>query len=75
MNKCMRAKSWLCALVLAVAFRSRADAVKLTAGAGSATDDEWAYYGRDAGGMRYSPLTQTEYSWHSQCWLCAYRIL
>ena len=23
-----------------------------------ATKDDWAYYGHDAGGMRYSPLTQ-----------------
>src|SRR6266852_5958115 len=59
MNKRMRAKSWMwCVFVLAVAFRSTADAVKVTAWAGSALDDEWAYYGHDAGGTRYSPLAQ-----------------
>src|ERR1700674_2729996 len=44
--------------VLAVVFGVAADAGKTTAWAGGATDDEWAYYGHDAGGMRYSPLTQ-----------------
>src|SRR5690242_12373319 len=59
MNKRVRAKSWLwCVFVLAAAFRSTADAGKVTAGAGRAMDDEWAYYGHDAGGMRYSLLEQ-----------------
>jgi quinoprotein glucose dehydrogenase len=59
MNKCTRAESWLwCAFALAIALGSSADAVKITAWAASAADDEWAYYGHDAGGMRYSPLTQ-----------------
>jgi quinoprotein glucose dehydrogenase len=59
MNKSKRATSWFwCAFALAVAFGSSAGAVKTTAGAESATDDDWAYYGHDAGGMRYSPLTQ-----------------
>jgi quinoprotein glucose dehydrogenase len=59
MNKCKRTMSWLwCALALAVALGLNASSVKITAWAGRAADDEWAYYGHDAGGMRYSPLTQ-----------------
>jgi len=54
---CVKVGLWsLC--VLAVVFGVAADAGKTTAWAGGATDDEWAYYGHDAGGMRYSPLTQ-----------------
>jgi quinoprotein glucose dehydrogenase len=44
--------------VLAVMFGVAARAGKTTAPAGGATDDEWPYYGHDAGGMRFSPLTQ-----------------
>jgi len=58
-NKYLRAKSWLwCVFVLAVVLGSSPGAVKTTAWAESATDEDWAYYGHDAGGMRYSPLTQ-----------------
>jgi quinoprotein glucose dehydrogenase len=59
MKKWMRVKNWLsCVCVLAVAFGATADTGKIAAGAGTATNDEWTYYGHDAGGMRYSPLAQ-----------------
>jgi quinoprotein glucose dehydrogenase len=51
-------KSWLwCACVLAIAFAAKADAGKMAASDG-AKDDDWAHYGHDTGGMRYSPLAQ-----------------
>jgi quinoprotein glucose dehydrogenase len=51
-------KSWLsCVCVLAIAFAAKAGARKMAAPEHS-KDDEWAYYGHDAGGMRYSPLAQ-----------------
>ena len=49
----------LCFLcVLAVAFGAAAHVRRANAGTGSAADGEWPYYGHDAGGMRFSPLTQ-----------------
>jgi quinoprotein glucose dehydrogenase len=49
----------LCFLsVLAVALGVAANARWTKSAAGSATDNEWPYYGRDAGGMRFSPLAQ-----------------
>ena len=54
-----RVKVGLCSLcVLAVVFGVAADAGKTTTQAGGATDDQWPCYGHDAGGMRFSPLTQ-----------------
>jgi len=51
-------KSWLwCACVLAIAFAAKADATKMAASP-DAQDDGWPHYGHDAGGMRYSPLSQ-----------------
>jgi quinoprotein glucose dehydrogenase len=44
--------------VLALVFGVAVHAGKTMAWAGGATDDEWPYYGHDAGGMRFSPLTQ-----------------
>ena len=59
MNKWMRAQSWLSLVsMLAVTFGTTAVARKIAAGVGASNDDEWAYYGHDAGGARYSPLTQ-----------------
>jgi quinoprotein glucose dehydrogenase len=59
MNTWTRVKTWLPYVsVLALALGAMADARKIEAGAGTAIDDDWAYYGHDAGGMRYSPLTQ-----------------
>jgi quinoprotein glucose dehydrogenase len=59
MSKCMGAKTWLrYVFLLFVAFGFATDAVKTTAWAQGAVDGEWAYYGHDASGMRYSPLTQ-----------------
>jgi len=59
MNTWTRVKTWLPYVsVLALALGAIADARKIEAGAGTAIDDDWAYYGHDAGGMRYSPLTQ-----------------
>lgn len=50
--------SWLwCACLLALALVAKVDAGKLAALA-AANDDDWAYYGHDAGGMRYSPSAQ-----------------
>jgi len=59
MNKWKRAKNWLpCVCALAVGLGVTADAGKIAPGAGTAIDDEWPYYGHDAGGTRFSPLTQ-----------------
>jgi quinoprotein glucose dehydrogenase len=59
MNKWIRVKNWLpCVCALAAAFGGTADNPKIAAGAGTAIDDEWPYYGHDAGGTRFSPLTQ-----------------
>src|ERR1700732_3410967 len=59
MNKWTRLKNWLpCVCALAVGLGSAADAGKIAAGAATAIDDEWPYYGHDAGGTRFSPLTQ-----------------
>src|ERR1700726_3181855 len=59
MNKWMSMYIWCwCACVLAVALGAAVIAAQKTeAGLGSGEAD-WPYYGRDAGGMRYSPLTQ-----------------
>ena len=59
MNKLNSAKSrlsWFC--LLAVVVGAVAGGRKIAAGVGNTGDDEWAYYGHDAGGMRYSPLKQ-----------------
>src|SRR5258706_8471412 len=54
-----RVKIWVCcACIVAVAFGVPAATQKIMAGPESANDNEWPYYGHDAGGMRYSPLTQ-----------------
>jgi quinoprotein glucose dehydrogenase len=59
MNKRMRVKNWLpCVCALAAGLGATADAGKIAAGAGTTIDDEWPYYGHDAGGTRFSPLTQ-----------------
>jgi quinoprotein glucose dehydrogenase len=59
MNKWTRVKSWLpCVCALAAGFGAAADAGKIAARAGTAIDDEWPYYGHDAGSTRFSPLTQ-----------------
>src|SRR5712672_4097391 len=51
-------KSWLsCVCALAIAFAAKADARKMAASE-DVQEDEWAHYGHDAGGMRYSPLSQ-----------------
>jgi quinoprotein glucose dehydrogenase len=59
MSNSMRAKcwSWLFCL-LSVAFGGFLYASKIAATPGTSRDDEWPYYGHDAGGMRYSPLQQ-----------------
>ena len=46
----------LCALAIVLGITAEAGKT-ITASAGAATD-EWPYYGHDAGGTRYSPLTQ-----------------
>jgi quinoprotein glucose dehydrogenase len=52
-------KVGLCFLsVLTVALGVAANARWTKSPAGSATDNEWPYYGHDAGGMRFSPLAQ-----------------
>src|SRR4029077_7772761 len=59
MNKRTRVKSWLPYVsALALALGAMAGARKIAAGGGAAIDEEWPYYGRDAGGARFSPLTQ-----------------
>jgi quinoprotein glucose dehydrogenase len=59
MNKGIQLKGWLwCVYVLAVAFGATAGTKKTSMGVENAMHDEWAYYGHDAGGTRYSPLTQ-----------------
>src|SRR5216684_2286941 len=58
MKESTNRKSWLwCACVLAIAFAAKADARKMAAWE-HAQDDGWAHYGHDAGGMRYSALSQ-----------------
>src|SRR4029077_12275695 len=58
MKKMKRSKSWVwCAGLLAIVFATKAGATKMGAAADS-QDDDWPYYGRDAGGMRYSSLAQ-----------------
>src|SRR6202165_1297249 len=58
MTKWTRVKSWfLGACVIGVAFGATAGARKITAWP-EIVHDEWSYYGHDAGGTRYSPLTQ-----------------
>lgn len=55
----MPAKSWfLCVLFLVVVFAPSVGILKIRASERSTIDDGWAYYGHDAGGMRFSPLTQ-----------------
>ncbi len=46
-------RNCLCAFVLVVTAIARA-----AGGVSSDSPDDWPYYGHDAGGMRYSPLTQ-----------------
>jgi quinoprotein glucose dehydrogenase len=59
MNKWTRFKTWLPYVsVLVLALGAMAGARKIAAGAGPAIDEEWTYYGHDAGGARFSPLTQ-----------------
>ena len=59
MGKFIGVKSWLLgACVLGVALCAVTGARKITAGAQRARDDEWPYYGHDAGGTRFSPLMQ-----------------
>jgi quinoprotein glucose dehydrogenase len=58
MKKFKSMKSWLwCVCVLALALAARADSRKMVSADGT-KEDEWAHYGHDAGGMRYSPLSQ-----------------
>jgi quinoprotein glucose dehydrogenase len=49
---------WLGASLLAVAFGVITGARKITVRAENVHDDDWPYYGHDAGGTRFSPLTQ-----------------
>jgi quinoprotein glucose dehydrogenase len=59
MSNSMPAKRWLWFVCnLLVVFGGFLYATKITATAGASSDDDWPYYGHDAGGMRYSPLTQ-----------------
>src|ERR1700720_3931929 len=59
MTNSTRAKRWLwVACILPVAFVSFLYARKIAATAKTSSEDDWAYYGHDAGGMRYSPLAQ-----------------
>src|SRR5712672_3618919 len=44
--------------VLAILVGLPSESQKTGAQRGSASDDDWPYYGHDAGGMRYSPLAQ-----------------
>lgn len=58
MKKMKRTKIWLwCACVLAIVFAAKAGATKMAVPDDS-QDDDWAHYGHDGGGMRYSPLAQ-----------------
>jgi quinoprotein glucose dehydrogenase len=58
MKKSKRMKSWLwCVCVLALAFAAKADSGKMAPPDGT-KEGEWAHYGHDAGGMRYSSLSQ-----------------
>jgi quinoprotein glucose dehydrogenase len=58
MNKWTHGKFWLwCGCIVAAGF-GVAEAGKVRARARNVNDGEWPYYGHDAGGMRFSPLTQ-----------------
>src|SRR3984893_932987 len=59
MGNWARRKFWVwCGCVVATGFGIALEAGKISAPAGTVNDGEWLYYGHDAGGMRYSPLTQ-----------------
>ena len=55
--KWIRVTSWMLGACLLV-FGATIGARMMTPSAESPHDDGWPYYGHDAGGMRYSPLTQ-----------------
>src|SRR6202030_3286281 len=58
MSKWAHGKLWLwCGCIVAAGF-GVAEAGKVRAWARNVNDGEWPYYGHDAGGMRFSPLTQ-----------------
>jgi quinoprotein glucose dehydrogenase len=48
----------LLALVCTIVPSARAQSSHVGSASGSSSTDDWPYYGHDAGGMRYSPLTQ-----------------
>src|SRR6266576_2410348 len=59
MKKSKRTKKWFwCACALALAFAAVKAHGWKTAASPDARDDEWTHYGHDAGGMRYSALSQ-----------------
>ncbi|HWW17256.1 MAG TPA: pyrroloquinoline quinone-dependent dehydrogenase [Candidatus Saccharimonadales bacterium] len=58
MNSWEHGKFWLwCGCIIAAGF-GMAGAGRVRARTGNVNDGEWPYYGHDAGGMRFSPLTQ-----------------